>query len=201
MRNSGEEPAFCSVELTVDVDFANLFEVKEGRVTQSGDHTSKAVDGAAVFHYRKGNVRRGSRIECTPKAHLAANTLTFEVIVAARGEWQACVQVTPIVDGEDVEPRYRCGEPVERSAPAERLKKWRRDVPFVATEDEDLRLVVTRSLEDLGALRIFDPTHPERSVVAAGAPWFMTLFGRDSILTSWMALLVDPWGASLGLIQ
>jgi glycogen debranching enzyme len=29
-------------------------------------------------------------------------------------------------------------------------------------------------------------------VIAAGAPWFMTLFGRDSIITSHMALIVDP---------
>jgi glycogen debranching enzyme len=200
VRNFGEEPAFCSVELIVESDFANLFEVKEGRVTRSGDHTSAAVDGAIVFQYRKGNVRRGARVACTPKAQLVANTLTFEVIVPARGEWQTCVQVTPIIDGQDVEPRYRCGEPVERSTPAERLKKWRHDVPFVATENEDLRLVVTRSLEDLGALRIFDPTHPERAVVAAGAPWFMTLFGRDSIITSWMALLVDP-DLALGTLQ
>ena len=65
-------------------------------------------------------------------------------------------------------------------------------VPRVETDFEDLRKVVARSAEDLGALRIFDPDYPERTVVAAGAPWFMTLFGRDSLLTSWMALLVDP---------
>ena len=28
--------------------------------------------------------------------------------------------------------------------------------------------------------------------MAAGAPWFMTLFGRDSLITSWMALVLDP---------
>ncbi|HLH28072.1 MAG TPA: amylo-alpha-1,6-glucosidase, partial [Acidimicrobiales bacterium] len=55
-----------------------------------------------------------------------------------------------------------------------------------------LKEVIARSAEDLGALRIFDPEHPERVVVAAGAPWFMTVFGRDSLLTAWMALLVDP---------
>ena len=50
----------------------------------------------------------------------------------------------------------------------------------------------TRAGYDLGALRIFDPDYPEEPVVAAGAPWFMTLFGRDSLLTSWMALVLDP---------
>ena len=37
---------------------------------------------------------------------------------------------------------------------------------------------VRRSVDDLGALRNFDPETPERAVIAAGAPWFMTLFGR-----------------------
>src|SRR5438132_1488009 len=71
---------------------------------------------------------------------------------------------------------------------------------LVDADFADLRAIVTRSAEDLGALRIFDPDYPERAVVAAGAPWFMTLFGRDSLITAWMALLVDP-DLALGVLQ
>jgi glycogen debranching enzyme len=53
-----------------------------------------------------------------------------------------------------------------------------------------------RSHADLGALRIVDPDHPDRMVAAAGAPWFMALFGRDSLLSSSMILRLD---ASLAL--
>ena len=200
VRNFGEEPAYCSLELTVEADFAHLFEVKEGRVTRSGEHAEEPVDGALLFRWRKGNVRRGLRVSCEPAPQLNANHMTWEVIVPARGEWRSCVQFSTMMDGEPIEPRYRCGEPVERSMPAERLKKWRRDVPLLDSDDDELRMVVNRSLEDLGALRIFDPDYPERAVVAAGAPWFMTLFGRDSLITSWMALLVDP-ELALGTLQ
>jgi glycogen debranching enzyme len=48
-----------------------------------------------------------------------------------------------------------------------------------------------RSYDDLGALRIEDPNHPERIIVAAGAPWFTTLFGHDSLWASEMAV-VNP---------
>jgi glycogen debranching enzyme len=80
------------------------------------------------------------------------------------------------------------------------MAAWRRSVPVLDTDYEGLRAVVARSAEDLGALRIFDPDYPERTVVAAGAPWFMTLFGRDSLLSAWMALLVDP-ELALGTLQ
>lgn len=200
VRNFGEEPSYCSIELAVEADFAHLFEVKEGRIARSGEHSDEALDGSLVFRWRKGNVRRGVRVAFDPRPQIQGDQVTYEVIVPARGEWRACIQLIPIIDGDEIEPRYRCGEPVERSTPVERLRKWRRDVPLLETEDEDLRAVVNRSLEDLGALRIFDPDHPERAVVAAGAPWFMTLFGRDSLLTSWMALLVDP-DLALGTLQ
>src|SRR6202035_2659074 len=114
--------------------------------------------------------------------------------------WRTCMQMSPVIDGDHIEPRYRCGQPVERATPGERLRKWRREVPRLATAHEDVQMVVARSAEDLGALRIFDPDFPERTVVAAGAPWFMTLFGRDSLITSWMALIVDP-DLALGVLQ
>ena len=106
--------------------------------------------------------------------------------------WSTCIEVGPVIDGRSFAPKYRCGEPVERATPSERLAQWRRQVPQVETDHPALKQVVARSAEDLGALRIFDPDFPERVVVAAGAPWFMTVFGRDSLLTAWMALLVDP---------
>ena len=121
-------------------------------------------------------------------------------IVPARGEWSTCIEVAPVIDGKAVDPRYRCGQPVDRAAPAERLAQWRRQVPQVETDHQGSNEVIARSAEDLGALRIFDPDFPERVVVAAGAPWFMTVFGRDSLLTAWMALLVDP-DLALGVLQ
>ena len=43
-----------------------------------------------------------------------------------------------------------------------------------------------RSVSDLGALRLMSPDGSDRIVVAAGIPWFMTLFGRDSLITSYI---------------
>ena len=145
-----------------------------------------------TYSYRRGGVTRGVDIRFNPPAVVTADLASFEVVVPARGEWTTCIEVGPIIDGTSFDPRYRCGQPVDRATPSERLAQWRRRVPQVETDSLRLKEVIARSNEDLGALRIFDPDFPERVVVAAGAPWFMTVFGRDSLLTAWMALLVDP---------
>jgi len=198
--NYAEEPAYCSVELDVYSDFANLFRVKEGRTEADGEVTVETEPSQLLFGYRKGQVRKNVRITSSQPATASGHQMTWEVIVPARGNWSTCLQVATIVEDEAVEPRYLCGQPVERATPQRRLEQWRRDVPAVDTDYEELRAVVVRSAEDLGALRIFDPDYPERTVVAAGAPWFMTLFGRDSLLTSMMALIVDP-ELALGVLQ
>jgi glycogen debranching enzyme len=200
IRNFGDEAAFCAVELIFEADFADLFEVKEGRVHRHGEHTLDAKSGDLVFQHRRGGLKRAARLSFSQPSQLNGNQADFEIIVPPRGEWTVCVQLTPIIDDEEIEPRWKCGEPIERAAPAERMAKWRREIPNVETDHEPLGWVIKRSAEDLGALRIFDPDYPERAVMAAGAPWFMTLFGRDSLITSWMALIVDP-DLAMGTLQ
>jgi glycogen debranching enzyme len=202
LRNFGDEPTFCSLEVFFDSDFADLFAVKEGR---GGDPdalvTREAGPAAVLLSYRRGSQSRGCELHFSPApSSLGHDQAVFETIVPPRGEWKACIEVHPVIEGKSIEPRYRCGQPLERAAPSERLARWRRQVPQVETDDEGLKMAVARSSEDLGALRIFDPDYPERMVVAAGAPWFMTVFGRDSLLTAWMALLVDP-DLALGVLQ
>lgn len=73
-------------------------------------------------------------------------------------------------------------------------------IPVLHMANQSIERTLRRSYDDLGALRIEDPNHPNRVVVAAGAPWFMTLFGRDSLWASNMALPVDP-SLALGTLQ
>jgi glycogen debranching enzyme len=214
IRNFAAEAALCTVQVLIGSDFADLFAVKEGRVGAEpgaaevtaavhqaattgpdagpGDRPASSRPSTVVSSYRRAGVERGVELRFYDPTLLTTDLATFEVSVPPRGEWSTCIEVGPVFDGTAVDPRYRCGQPVDRATPTERLAQWRRNVPQVETSHPGLKEVVARSAEDLGALRIFDPEFPERVVVAAGAPWFMTVFGRDSLLTAWMALLVDP---------
>ena len=192
IRNYAEEPAYCSVQLRVSADFANLFAVKEGRDRPEGQVELVASPAGLAFRHRKGANERGLRVTSSVPAQYVADVAAWEFVVPARGSWSTCLQFTTRIEGDDIEPRYLCGQPVEHAMPQQRLDRWRQTVPELDTDDVTLHQAVTRGAEDLGALRIFDPDYPERAVLAAGAPWFMTLFGRDSLITSWMALIVDP---------
>jgi glycogen debranching enzyme len=209
LRNFADEASSCTVEIFVDADFADLFAVKEGRAgaehvtgeivpslspEEGSENGSRAPKGPAsiTYSYRRGGVARAVELRVGGHSSLSDDLVTFDVIVPARGEWSTCIEVAPVIEGNVISPKYRCGQAIERATPSERLEQWRRRVPQVETDHPGLKEVIAQSTEDLGALRIFDPDYPERVVVAAGAPWFMTVFGRDSLLTAWMALLVDP---------
>jgi len=200
VRNFADEPAYCAVELRYAADFADLLDVKAARVGTSADADATAVDGDLVFTRRRGSHRRSLRISWSRPAVISEGVARWEIIIPAKGSWMVCEQFGCSIDGDEIEPRWRCGQPVARAKPAERMAQWRRNVPVVETDHEGLRRVLTRGAEDLGALRIFDPDYPQRTVVAAGAPWFMTLFGRDSLLSAWMALIADP-ELALGTLQ
>lgn len=200
VHNYGLEPAFCAVELLVEADFADLFEVKESRVEKVGELTASVAGSRISWSYRRDWFSRGAHLDFSVEPQLSPTGARFEVIVPAGGEWSLCLQLTPVVDDEEVTPRHLCGRPVERSTPVARLEAWRRSLPTITADDDSFGALLDRSAEDLAALRLFDPEHPDRTVVAAGAPWFMTLFGRDSLITSWMAMLIDS-DLALGTLQ
>ena len=223
IHNFGDETTICVLEGFIDADFADLFAVKEGRAgSPEGEFTRSVTGNALDISYRRGPINRGVRLQFgehqeelpapigkdqaklggrgSTAFKLTENHVRVEVVVPAKGSWSGCVEVIPIIESSLVLPRFRCGQPVEQAEPTERLARWRQMVPHIVTEHDGLRTVMAQSAEDLGSLRIFDPDFPERVVVAAGAPWFMTVFGRDSLLTAWSALIVDP-ELALGVLQ
>jgi glycogen debranching enzyme len=200
VRNYGLEPAFCELQVLVDVDFADLFQVKESRVERQDDVTVEATGNRLSWTSRRGRFPRGAHLDFSGEPELSESHARFEVLVPAGGEWSTCLQLTPVIDDDEITPRYTCGRPVERATPVARLEEWRRSLPLITCDNDGFAALLDRSFEDLAALRLFDAEHPDRTVIAAGAPWFMTLFGRDSLLTSWMTMLVNS-DLALGTLQ
>jgi glycogen debranching enzyme len=193
VRNTAARTVRCTIELGVDADFADLFEVK-GRSKPRESVSVHAADSTLEISSGRRDRRQEVVIDGDGEPTVTDGTLTWRLTIAGHAERTVSIEVIPVIDGEPLVLRYPRGQKIKRSVPTKRLRKWRRRGPQVRTADPNLAAVLDRSVEDLGALRIFDPEHPRRPVVAAGAPWFMALFGRDSLLTAWMVL---PWDANL----
>ncbi|MGV9255066.1 amylo-alpha-1,6-glucosidase [Streptomyces sp. NPDC003697] len=200
LRNLSTRPMTVPVALRAGADFADVFAVKESRVRVVGDISATPTGNALELSLHSGDSLRGVRVESSD-ATARPDGLHFLAEVPARGEWNTTVLVRPSVEGEQAHGVFHPGTEPSESAPARRLRAWRESAPRIADiEDPELRKTLRRSLEDLGALRIFDPRHPEDTAVAAGAPWFMALFGRDSLLSSYMALPLDQ-ALALGTLR
>ncbi len=206
LRNLGREPAAAHLTVAVDSDFADLFEVKEERARPRGDEDEVedgAEGGALRLRCRRGANVGAVSVTGTGDPSASPGLLTWQVVIPHRASWTATVLVTPSLDGQEAAAYYSDSEPVERTAPARRLADWRRRSPVLISSDERLVATFATSAEDVGSLRIFGQSQGEQAeheVIAAGAPWFMTLFGRDSLITSWMLLPLDM-SLALGTLQ
>ncbi len=75
----------------------------------------------------------------------------------------------------------------------ESLSKWRLQVPRMHTAWDELRHAYYQSLLGLLSLQITDPSGQGKwTLPAAGTPWFMTLFGRDTLITAYQIMLFGP---------
>lgn len=192
VRNHGLETVALSLELRCDADFADLFAVKESRAEPHGELRREFDETTLRFSQRNDGRTRDVVVRASKRSTGELGSLCWNEALAPGASFEVCLQVTATLDDVAIESRFRCDQPDGQSVPAQRMATWRATLPTVATDNLPLAETLARSAEDLGALRIFDPEHPELPILAAGAPWFMTVFGRDSLLTAWMTLIADP---------
>jgi glycogen debranching enzyme len=189
VRNYGTAPRPITIHLAVDADFADLFEVKESRVERRGWYGQDVVEGSVRLGHQIGQRSRELVLEATGDPVLSGAGATWHVALEPGASWSSTITLSANVNGL----------PLQRGA-AHDHAGWDAELPRVDADDASLERAVLQSTRDLGSLRIFDPEFPDRAIVAAGAPWFMSPFGRDSLLTAWMALIVDP-ELALGVLE
>jgi glycogen debranching enzyme len=199
IRNYSLEPFPCAIRLNAGADFADLFEVKEARIQRRWDESRHPEGGSLLIRAAWEDVRKGVDIEAAG-AVVEAGSLTYRTVVAPHGHWTTTLTVVPTVEGKRPATLFTRANEDGLSPRDRRRQEWVAKIPAVRMGNRSVERTLQRSYDDLGALRIEDPDHPERVVVAAGAPWFMTLFGRDSLWASEMALPVDP-SLALGTLK
>jgi len=188
--NHDDEPADLTVRIEVDSDFADLFEVKDA-LQKQGSYSKHAEDGKLMLVYQRETFSRATAISSSQPCAFDENGITFTITVGPHGTWRTHLDVAVEVletrrsdDGTTL--AWQAKRPPRNMA--QNLTRWLDDAPRLECDWEPLTTTYRRSLVDLAALRFSPLTASGRSLPAAGLPWFMTMFGRDSIFTSLQAL-------------
>jgi glycogen debranching enzyme len=99
---------------------------------------------------------------------------------------------TPVATtGEPDEVLFPVPPRLTDDAVAASYHAWNRGIAELRTDNELFNLAIARSAGDLRLL-LNDGPGPGERYLAAGVPWFTTLFGRDAVLASLQALCVRP---------
>ncbi len=190
--NHGGEPLEVELRLDAAADFADLFEVKDA-LAKKGEASTRVEDDVLVLAYRRDHFVRETRIRASRRADVDDKGFTFRLDIDGHDEWNTCLFVQPVTESAK-EIKYRHDDDEAKPNIGVSLDEFLAAAPQLETDWDPLEHIYERSLIDLAALRFETTLFPGQPMPAAGLPWFMTVFGRDSLLTSFQAL---PFTAEL----
>jgi glycogen debranching enzyme len=185
-----DEPADLTIRVEAASDFADLFEIKDA-LPKLGTYDTRVVDGTLVLGYKRETFKRETTISSSEPAAVDEHGLTFSITVEPHGQWTTDLDVVTSLMGVGVRnTQTKYGRANRKAKPnmQKGLDDWINESPRLECDWEPLKATYRRSLVDLAALRFSPRIAGGRSLPAAGLPWFMTMFGRDSIFTSLQAL-------------
>jgi glycogen debranching enzyme len=204
--NHDNKAVDLTLRLDAGCDFADLFEVKDA-MAKKGTVYTRVDDQSLVLGYTREAFQRQTLISTNTPAHIDRTGLTFTVHLEPKQEWITQLHVTPAQIGMEGRRVPLTPEELQRGtgrrmqAAMEDLQEWLDDAPRLECTSQQLKNTYQRSLIDLAALRFTASTTGGRRLPAAGLPWFMSLFGRDSIFTSLQALPFKPQLAATTLTE
>jgi len=184
-------------------DFADLFDVRSEYIADRGDIDVKWDGDRRVLdtRYRNETFERGMRYEIDMSAaepHYANGVLRFPIGLEPKQTWTATCRVVALIDRDglpaDCAAEARSGGSRGRDADEiERLQSgWQGAAPRLAPPDSELVKAYNQAVYDIGSLRLYQlDVGDTQFLPAAGVPWFVAVFGQDSIITALQSMMVS----------
>ena len=198
ITNNCMKPVRFQLEIALRCDFADIFEVKSGQIVRRGRITTEWSEPHQHLRntYRNANFSRTvtiSPMHSPIRAVYANGRLSFEVALEPGGEWHCCLLYTLANGDRHFTPPRKCIGRSHKSPRAETIADWLKKVVKVQTSNEEFYRLFRQALEDMAALRLpIAGTDHMVFLPAAGLPWFLAPFGRDSLIVSLQNTLVYP---------
>ena len=197
LRNESPEPLSLDVALEAEADFADIISVKLHDFSLGDPELAQPLPPPAPTSHDeerrqvsivdpRGDL--GTQLVFSRSGQLDGNTMSYSFTLDPHERWDLSVDIRPWVN-EELETVEQLDE--ERETASDVASAWTLRVPRVRGGWENLRRAFDRSIADLAALRM-RTGESRRPLFAAGMPWFMTVFGRDTAITSLQTLLLGP---------
>jgi len=199
IRNESMHRLDFELSLELAADFADIISVKLHDFALGDPGNAPDLPPAAPSTYDEvrrqilivdpaGDLR--TRIVLSQAGRIHEGGAAFDLSLDPHERWDLTVDVVPSLDADmDVEPAEHLSD--ERETLGDVVAAWTLRVPRIRGGWESLRRAFDRSIADLAALRMRTGEF-RRPLFAAGMPWFMTVFGRDTAITSLQSLLLGP---------
>jgi len=203
VRNESMDPVAFELALDFGADFADIFAVKNHdfalgdplRADPLPAECPCVYDGENrqfLFRDREEGSRAGTQVIFSRDGAVEGSTVRFALELEPRQRWDLRVDVVPGLQGQEVaaaQADRRFGDELARVRDS--LAAWELRVPQLRASWDALEHSFVQSVADLAALRMRDG-YAAGNLPAAGMPWFMAVFGRDTIITSLQTLLFGP---------
>jgi glycogen debranching enzyme len=196
--NHKDKPIELQVRIEAGADFADLFEVKD-HLAKKGEFYRHIEGNRLILGYRREQFIRETLITASADVVIDEDGLNFAVHIEPHSEWTTHLDVVIGLGGMGehiVETKHELGNQQAKSQVKRNLEKLSEALPQLSCEWPSLQVTYNRSLVDLAALRYYPIMLGGQALPAAGLPWFMTHFGRDSMITSYQAL---PFASELAV--
>ncbi|MBV2357522.1 aminotransferase [Streptomyces sp. J2-1] len=200
LRVTSNRPAPTAVRLalTVDADFADQFELRSDHrtyVKAGAVRSRELLDDGLEFTYRRAEwcarttVTADPAPEAVEETGTGARRLVWTLDLAPYGTAELLLRVTAHPHGDRRTPAVP-GSPAEARRQLRSLEREFIGDAELPSAWPELAAACAHGLGGLAALRVpaAGPDGEELRVPAGGAPWFLTLLGRDALLTSLFVL-------------
>lgn len=198
LTNHSQKPVRFNLEIALRSDFADVFDVKTKRDIRRGRITTDWSEPKQTLctTYRNSDFSRSVSVAVglsDSPAVFANGRLSFEVKLPPGGTWHCCL-LYAFADGDKhFHAPTTCAEHAASSPQSQAHRDWRQTVLKLRSSNEEFYRFFYQAIDDMASLRLpIEGTGHMEFLPAAGLPWFLAPFGRDSLIVSLQNILVYP---------
>ncbi len=207
LTNQNRSTLAIAREVSIESDFADIFDVKADRRIRRGsirsiwDEESRRL----TTSYNNDEFERSLVIEVANSdspPEFANGGILFRTVLLPTESWHSCLWWMPIIDGTERRVTRPCHQLLEADSQKEvARRRWVEQATIFDTSNPGVTIALRQAVDDLAGLRLHHHDDlagsdhgiddPEAWVPAAGIPWFVSLFGRDALTASFQTLAVS----------